>query len=75
MMVINIPRRIASIQLVHRYIDLQYYIHIFNIVYKKLKLWTVNDVPGKEPLERPPKVDLEGSFQVKDALEIPLRPL
>ena len=41
-----------------------------------LTLWTVNDVSGKDPLERHPRwvyKDLMGSFQVKDALERPLR--
>ena len=45
-------------------------------------VYSVNDVPGKDPWERPlgktPQVGLqwsEGSFHVKDALERPLRPL
>jgi len=43
-----------------------------------LTLCTANDFPGKDPLEKPPEVGLEGSegsFQVKKALERPIRPL
>ena len=44
----------------------------------QITAYTVNDVPGKDPLERPHKGGLqgsEGSFQGNFHLERPLRPL